>query len=312
VASSENEHHNPEQRVTGFLEVRSVGCKSRFCARCSVNLGLVLRERLKRVLPTFRGLQMWTLTIDPTLFASPKAAYVYVRDRRCVSELVRQLHRWGHLFSPRYFVVVEWQERTEMVHFHLLLDAGFVPIEDVKKAWGRFRPGDAGPASANRPEFGLVRFTRSWEHLRGTQHAANYVCAYLIKQPEHGYPAWVLDAEDIEVHRYSTSRGFWDEAPEARAEPEEDDDDLDDPSITSIRRRVARCGKRAVLLRVDVLIDLETGEQYQRRRWAAAVPDEYAVFANRLGRGFDPSIERSFVVSQDEWRGLGLRLPDGS
>src|SRR6185437_9732405 len=89
-----------------FFEVRPCGCKSRFCPRCCVGLGLALRSRLIPVLATFTGRQMWTFTIDPKLFASPREAQKYVTSRRCISEVVRQLKRWGYLHTSRFFYVI--------------------------------------------------------------------------------------------------------------------------------------------------------------------------------------------------------------
>ena len=43
-------------------------------------------------------------------------------------------------------------------------------------------------------------------------HAANYATKYLIKAPEEGWPEWVMWF-DGQIHRYSTSRGFFQDGP---------------------------------------------------------------------------------------------------
>ena len=121
-------------------EVVAVGCKSRFCPQCCKSLGIKLREVITPVLKTFKGMLMLTLTVDPKLFDNPEQAYRYVREKRCVAELVRALHKAGHLYSRRFFYVVEWQKTTEMAHFHLLVESDFIPFSLLCSLWGRFRP----------------------------------------------------------------------------------------------------------------------------------------------------------------------------
>ena len=197
-----------EAESTVRYEVRPCRCKSRFCEHCCRAEGLKLRERLLPVLRTFTNIQMWTFTIDPSLFSSPQAAYEYVKKKRCISEAVRALKARGYLHSGRWFCVVEWQKDTEMAHFHLLLDASYIPFEAVCEIWGRFRPKTAGPVEGNRPAFGSIRFSQG-DFVGGAEHAAAYACKYVIKHPEHGYPDWVINGRHGQIHRYTTSRGFW-------------------------------------------------------------------------------------------------------
>jgi hypothetical protein len=188
------------------LVVRGCTCRSRFCPRCAVPLGLRLQRRLAERLASFRSVYMISLTIDPQLFSCQKDAYEYVRDKRCVARLVALLGKRGCLHTSRYFYVVEWQEDTEMPHFHLLLEADFIPFDDICEAWNSFRPEHAGPVLGNRPGFGSVRFSKSYRGDR-RRFGANYVCKYLTKIPVEGYPKWVLESRN--VRRFSTSRGFW-------------------------------------------------------------------------------------------------------
>ncbi len=215
---------------------------------------------------------MWTLTIDPTLFASPLQAYQYIREHRCISEFMRKLRQSGHLSSGRYFYVVEWQKKTEMVHFHLLVDSAFVPFDLVCDIWNSFRPRAAGPVQGDRPGFGSVRFSAG--KIESSRKAANYACGYLIKFPEHGYPAWVLDDLAGEVHRYSTSRGFWgtsedeSEIEDPTGTDDEDlvaDEDEAKPERSTIRQRVGKCGEKSLLVRVVESVDLSTGEMTKTR-----------------------------------------------
>src|SRR5688572_8184738 len=118
--------HCDREESRESYELARVGCRSWFCPHCCTGKGLKLRERLIPILETFTGLMMWTFTVDPTLFASPGDAFDYVRAKRCISNVMRQLRRRGFLHSARYFVVIEWQGNG-MPHWHLLADASFIP-----------------------------------------------------------------------------------------------------------------------------------------------------------------------------------------
>lgn len=187
------------------FELVACKCKSRFCPECAKRLGMVLRERLKAVLRSFSGLQMWTLTIDPTLFGDAEEAYRYVRARRSVAIWVRRLKEAGYLHSDRYFCAVEFHQSGH-VHFHVLLDTSFVPFDYACFVWNLNRPAELAPVEGNRPGFGSVRFSKG--SFANYHHAANYVCKYLTKEPVDGWPEWVLNFIG-QVHRYQCSHGFW-------------------------------------------------------------------------------------------------------
>lgn len=202
------------------FEAVACGCRNWFCPDCCVGKGLRLRERLVAILETFTNVMMWTFTLDPTLFSGPEQAFDYVRAKRCISNVMRRLRERGFLHSGRYFVVIEWQDNG-MPHWHLLCDSSYVPFELVCSLWNRFRPSSAGPVQGERPGFGAVRF--SAPTFNSKRHAANYACAYLIQHPQNGYPEWIMPRNDI--HRYSTSRGFWG----TKEEPDDLSDDLTGP-----------------------------------------------------------------------------------
>ena len=173
------------------FEVSKCRCDCWFCPECCEVMGYTLRKRLIPLLETFKGLMMVTLTIDPKLFLDPQTAYLYATDRRCIGRTTQDLDRWGYLYTRRYFYVLEWQEKTEMVHFHILYDSSYIPFDRLLESWSKHRPSWAGPAEGNRPAFGTVLFSapKFADHV----HAARYATKYLIKTPEHGYPTWVLN-----------------------------------------------------------------------------------------------------------------------
>jgi hypothetical protein len=306
VSLNEVELKWEERKKEEKYEVVPCGCRSRFCKNCCIGLGLSLRERLLPVLETFKGLMMWTFTVDPKLFPTPAAAFAYVRDKRCIASVMRELRRRGFLHTGRYFFVVEWQmgqgdeAGTLMAHWHVLADADFIPVETVRQLWDRFRPDWAGPVEGDRPGFGSVWF--SAPKFNDAKHAACYACKYLIKYPEKEYPQWVLDSHNI--HRFSTSRGFWppkaaDEATEPTdddssassdgSEQEDDQDqDVEDEAIlpaarTTIAERLAKCGQKSVVVRVVDCVDPGTGEVSQRREFVCRLDASVATVAEALG-----------------------------
>ena len=137
-------------------EVAKCRCDVWFCPDCCKVKGYKLRAELVPIIETFDGLLLVSLTVDPTLFNSPKAAFLYMLERRCVSHTVQDLRRGGCLHSKRYFYVIEWQARTEQAHFHVLLDASFIPFEPLLASWSKHRPAWAGPVVGDRPAFGTV------------------------------------------------------------------------------------------------------------------------------------------------------------
>jgi len=219
-------------------------CRSRFCSDCCEGRGYELRKRVTDA-SAFAGsydLTMWTLTVDPKLFDSPEDAYKYLREKRCVSRWVAKLFKAGHLRSRHYFCAVEWQENTEMVHFHIVLEASFIPFHVACDMWGTFRPIEAPPWDGDGPEFGSCQFSNGARASGDAAYFLNYCTKYIIKQPSYGYPDWVLDSKK-NIPRYSCSRGFWGTKTESK-EPESER-----PRVSrTIRQRVAACRIKAVVL----------------------------------------------------------------
>jgi hypothetical protein len=169
-----------------------------------------------------------TLTVDPALFASPAGAMERVRERRALSRLVRALVKSGHLKSARYFAAIEFQ-KNGMPHWHVLLEADFVPVERIQALWDRNRPAGAGPVHPGRPGFGFVWISK--QGFASPEHAAHYVTKYVLKYPQEGYPAWVLDYAG-RIPKYSTSRGLL---------AEERDDDAEYVEVTAEACFCAKC-----------------------------------------------------------------------
>lgn len=282
--------------------VKRCACKCRFCPCCAPWLGRQLRDRLRaRVPEVMADVFTLTLTLDPELFESPRAAWDYVRAERLITNLVARLHRAGYLHSRAWFAVVEWQ-KNGMPHWHLVLDATYIPFERVTAIWDSYRPSWAGPRVGVRPGLGSCRFTKLTKGPAQDRiaHAINYLSKYLTKWPEEGFPDWVLD--ESRVRRFSTSRGFWGTPPapaHTRTAAAEDDFDGDDdpdplnpdsaspspspsPSPSTIRQRTEHCGATCNVFSVHETIDPTTGEVREVERYMGNVPAPLAVVAEYL------------------------------
>ncbi len=277
---------------TGVYEIARHRCRCWFCPDCCHRMGLDLRERLKPILSTFEGLMMWTFTVDPTLFERPVDAFYYLRERRCIARTVQDLRRGGWLHSARYFYVVEWQEYTEMPHFHVLLDASYIPWETVLESWDKHRPSWVGPVVGERPAFGTVLFSKGRGSRGGAfasaAHAASYVTKYLTKAPENGFPEWVLNlGGTTRVRRYSASRGFWG----AETEPPALDSDREITPVT-YRERIGRCGATVDVFEERESLDYATGELKRVRAWVGEVTVNAATVLPAIDDGGPPERQR--------------------
>ena len=267
------------------FEVSKCRCDCWFCPECCEVMGFTLRKRLIPLLKTFKGLMMVTLTIDPKLFPDPHSAFLYAMDRRCISRTTQDLDRWGYLHTRRYFYVLEWQKKTEMVHFHILYDASYIPFDKLLESWDKHRPKEAGPVEDNRPAFGTVLFSapKFADHV----HAARYATKYLIKSPDHGYPAWVMGmGSERRIRRYSTSRGFWNTPSKSNKGP---------PLHTRKRKlktyaeRIGKCGDSLHVFEITETINKDTGEIKNDRLWLGQIKANADIAIDGL---FDPGNEK--------------------
>lgn len=257
----------PTPSLTSYV-VRPCGCRCPFCPDCARKLGRATGEALKEVLLTFKAITMVSFTVDPQLFPSPAEAYAYVRDHDCVRKTILAIHRNRLTHSPRYFCAVEWQEHTEQVHFHVLLDASSITEEQVFKMWSRRRPPQAGPVQFGRPPLGWVHVSPpSRDHGEKAQ-AAGRAASYVTKVPHWGFPTWVMGmGTDKRIRRFSTNQGFWSRPNKPKAPPR--------PPSTAPRakrqkftyaEKISKCKTTANVFEVGEWIDRLTGE-VKSERW---------------------------------------------
>lgn len=283
--------HAPGRLPDGY-EIAKCGCDCWFCEDCCMVKGMKLRAELIPIVKTFRSVMMISLTIDPTLFPSPAVAFRYVRRRRAVSRTIQDLRRGGYLHSPRYFYVIEWQKNTEQVHFHILLDASFIPFQTLLDSWSKHRPPGRGPVVGDRPAFGTVQFSK--QDIKSPVHAAKYVTKYLTKFPPLGFPAWVMNmGADTTIRRYSTSRGFW-----GREYPEREPTGKKRQRLRqSYRARTANCGTLLNVFSIYEDLDQLTGELRESRTWEGQVYASHRI-VEAIDDGGNPKRRRRSVPAE--------------
>lgn len=297
------------------FEVRPKRCKCGFCPRCQEVMGWNLRRRVTAALSPWSSVFMLTLTLDPELFGSPEEGYRWVRSSRAVSLLVQDLWRRGLIRSRRFFYVLEWTKKG-WPHWHLLVEARYVPHREALELWGRRRPPGI-ERKPGRPGLGWVKYSAP-KFGRRTVYAANYATKYLIKSPEHGWPAWVMDFEG-NIARYGVSRGFWGRG---KPRPVKLGRDGHEPGCFceacrgesrrksgSARERVARCCKGSLVMRVVEEVAASGEVVGLHRSVIAELPTDVRWAARCLGLGLEFEVLQ--VSEREASRLCQTVAPDG-
>ena len=146
--------------TTGYLPVsqpkrdRSVNtlvvadcCESSLCPHHLRRQGPLLAKSLLKAFAPCPTVLRLDLNANPALFETPLEAFDYLHGKRCVARLVRELGRLELLHSPRYFSVTEFH-KSGWPHHHVLLDAAFIPWQQVQRIWTGLLPAGEGKVSS--------------------------------------------------------------------------------------------------------------------------------------------------------------------
>lgn len=180
----------------GVVHLKPGHCWSRCCEHCAPVLGRRVQGKLLRGADRWKNPRMMTLTVDRSKFASPQAAYLEVMEKRYLPRLMTALG------VDRWLRVLEFQMKTGdgWPHWHVLADAvGKRGRVDLKLAWRLWRDtwGVGGLDLSNndrllgRPVSEIIR----------------YLCKYMVKFPEKGFPSWVLELSNVRFIQGSRSVG---------------------------------------------------------------------------------------------------------
>jgi hypothetical protein len=223
---------------------------------------------LAPVLATFTNILMFTLTIDPQLFGSPREAYQYLRENRCISEIMRLIRDSRHpgirIHSTRYVYVLEFQENG-YPHYHVLLDASWIPVDELLRIWSTFRPRPAGPVADGHPPFGWVFVKKHPYETTASPQAIRDALNYVTEAQPESIPNWVLDmgTDDSRVAMHGTSRNFFPKIPgqdEPRPRPNRPRTSKTRSPSRPHRDRIEACGQSTEVVRVLERTDPVSGE----------------------------------------------------
>lgn len=221
---------------------------------CGNRRGWVVRQRLLARQQLWRQPRLLTLTIDRRNFSSPVAAHREVTSKHRVVELLRAL-------GVKLWVwVLEFQQLTGdgWPHWHILIDVADLPRGrvDLKRAWRLWcTKWGLGSVDLGKPKF---------HESNDPQHAIMYISKYLTKQPEGGYPLWVMKSRRaIRFVQGCQKLGPLVDVPRERSRASED------PPASRARRsplldRMAKCKQesRVWVRRVDKSTGEDLGVQF--------------------------------------------------
>ncbi len=286
-----------QHELTFRVEACRCACRSWFCDRCSIRMGLSVRTALE----LFMGASGWvpfmiTLTCNPAWFQSPADAYFFCRKLtgKFVHELVRRSQRVGSgvkLRSADYFVGFELH-KSGWPHWHVIVDATFIDIEVLRHVWNSLgrRHGKDG--------IGHVYFTEKKAHWT-VEMAIAYVAKYLTDRPEGGWPEWIMRSIK-RIRRFSSSQGMDLLAGIVKKRPRKNPGGKHNetcfcPSCRGESKpkcreatgechadRVRRCGSTTVVFVVGEKVRPD-GEIVQRRRYVATIADSLPNTAAMFG-----------------------------
>lgn len=173
-----------DNNVISQLVLGHTKCRNRTCEICGARRGWITRQKLLGKSQLWRQPAVFTLTIDRKRFSSPVAAFRKVVEGRHVARLMQ-------LLGCKLWVwVLEYQQKTGngWPHWHILVDLADLPGGrlDLRRAWKLWR---------DTWHLGGLDLSAKDVEFQSVEHALLYITKYLTKQPEGGYPTWVLKSK---------------------------------------------------------------------------------------------------------------------
>ncbi len=229
---------------------------------CGGRRGWIVRQRLLATRKLWRRPRLLTLTVDRKRFSSPVDAHRHVSRGKLVKELMRAL-------GVKLWVwVLEFQQLTGdgWPHWHVLIDVAGLPggRVDLKRAWALWlHKWGVGSVDLGKPG------KRGFHKSNDPGHAVMYLTKYLTKQPDGGYPIWVLRSRRaIRFVQGCRQLGPLVDVPRKRAARE----------VTGARagrsrliERMATCDGRSHAWLKWKYLDESTGELVERVRYAGEI-----------------------------------------
>ena len=169
----------------------------------------------------------------------------------------------GWLNSDKFVFVYEFQ-RGGWPHVHLLLDASFIPANEIERLWALHHPdGRLGDAAA-RPPFGIVHM----KTIPTSAEAMGRLVSYITKLPDDEDLEWLCSlAEEARIVLFGPKRVRGEKVMAAGRPARTDKSPKKKSSRSRFRGRRLECGQRVAVMRVVHDIDVATGEATDRKEW---------------------------------------------
>jgi hypothetical protein len=184
-------------------------CKQWSCRWCAENRIRLLAYRTRKAKPN----RLLTLTVDPSLWADPRAAFD--GTRRKIADLITFLRQ---RFGP-----VEYLRCTELTkagwpHYHFLLRSNFIPHEVVKAKWQELTGAIIVDIRRVKTTFSayhyLVKYLSKLHKIEWTERHVSFSRGFFV--PEDETPPQgpelvekaIVNSHPVEV-LMSTYQGFW-------------------------------------------------------------------------------------------------------
>ena len=239
-------------------------CGNWCCPECGAKKGKWLRKILHtQKMELFIIPKLFTFTVNPSAFDSPLQAYRFVRDKNFIPRMMRYMH------IKKWVCVLECQ-KNGFPHWHIIAD-----ISDLKEAWIKGQ-GESLKVCFKNPDdksyhhvlhyvnmkqmhklwrkWGIgeqVDFSRK-KGRKNKAHCFNYITKYLIKNPENGFPQWLLDEEKVCFVSASKAVGSLFGSKSVKSESAEKEENEDEERHASqIYVRVAACGLKTDIIEYD-------------------------------------------------------------
>ncbi len=140
-------------------------------------------SKIKRLANSVRAAQpnrLVTLTVDPSLYVSPRHAWE--ETRTCIPLLIRKLR--SQFGSVEYLRVTE-VTKAGWPHYHLLVRSGYLPHSVVRKAWNELTGARIVDVRQVTKTFGayryLVKYLSKLHKLEWTERHVSYSKNFIPK-----------------------------------------------------------------------------------------------------------------------------------
>jgi len=187
-------------RVVFGMPCKRWGCS--WCARSKIK---ALAGRTQTADPK----RLLTLTIDPSLYSSPREAFD--KTRRQVPELIRQLRE---KFGEVEYLKVTELHKSGFPHYHLMIRSGYLPHECIKSIWSSLTGAKICHIEPINQKFStffyLVKYLSKMHRIAWTDRHVSYSRNYFRPDPNFEKEPCTLTEKRLEPqHPWIYLHNLW-------------------------------------------------------------------------------------------------------